>query len=189
MNWRIGVLIALEIISGCAAFPENNKLEYRLAEMQQLQKQKNWSFEGRLALVNEKDSISASIFWRHTEALDNIELLGPLAQGRMKVSVRAEEVLVDDGAQVKVYQGQVDEILSELLGLDIPVTALSYWVLGLNDPSLSVLEQPNGFYQGGWLVKYGELQKINAYRLPRKMTAEKDKARVKLIVDEWNCCE
>lgn len=187
MSQRFGFLVLLiSLLSACAEIPEKIPSAYQLGDMQYLQKQKKWSLEGRLALVSERDSLSASITWRHSEAQDDIELAGPLAQGRMKISVKAEEVLVDDGDKVNVYQGLVDDIVAELLGVDMPVTALRYWVLGVNDPALTYIEQSNGFYQSGWLVRYGEMQKINSYSLPRKMTAEKDKARVKLIVDEWD---
>ncbi len=184
---RCGLLMASAILLGaCAGVSEKTDQEYQLADMQRFQKQKDWSLEGRLALVNEKDSISASIVWRHAETRDDIELSGPLAQGRMKISVKAEEVVVDDGEKVSVYRGEADEVVAELLGVEMPVTALRFWVLGVNDPGLSFVAQPNGFYQSGWLVRYGEMQTSNTYKLPKKITAEKDRARLKLIVDEWN---
>lgn len=188
MNGRYGFFVFLmSLLSACAEIPERTiSSEYRLGEMLYLQKQNHWSLSGRLALVGEKDSLSASIRWNHNQLSDEIELAGPLDQGRMKISVKPEEVVIDDGDKFTTYKGHADDVVAGLLGVDMPVTALRYWVLGVYDPELAYIEQSGGFYQGEWLVRYGELQKVGDKTLPKKMTAEKDKARIKLIVDEWN---
>lgn len=186
MNWRFIAVFALAAwLGGCAVAPEKPPHEYRLAGMQYLQQQKNWMLEGRLALVDEKDSVSVSISWRHNELQDEIELVGPLAQGRVKILVMPDRVAVDDGDNPKVFYGPVDEVLAEQLGVSLPVDSLKFWVLGVNDPRRAYTEQPGGFYQERWLVRYGEMQAVNADTLPKKMTAEKDKTRIKLIVDQW----
>ncbi|MCK9608423.1 MAG: lipoprotein insertase outer membrane protein LolB [Methylomonas sp.] len=172
-------------LGGCAVAPQKPAEEYQLTDMQYLQHQKNWVLEGRLALVDEKDSVSVSINWRHDELRDDIELVGPLAQGRVRISVTPDQVAVDDGENLKVFYGPVDKVLAEQLGVDLPVDSLKFWVLGVNDPRQSYIEQPGGFYQGSWLVRYREMQTVNADTLPKKMTAEKDKSRIKLIVDQW----
>lgn len=182
-----GLLLALALsLSACSFAPEKPIESYRLAAMQHLQKQNGWHFEGRLALVDERDSISASISWRHQGERDDIELTGPLAQGRVAISVTADGVVVDDGENRQEYVGAVDAVVAEQLGVDMPVDALKFWVLGVNDPRQSFVEQEGGFVQGGWLVRFREMQRVNAELLPRKITAEKDKTRIKLIVDQWN---
>ena len=185
VRWTVGLVAAAVLLNGCALMPEQPLETYRLDVMQHLQQQKSWSFEGRLALVNDKESVSVSILWRHVDGKDDIELVGPLAQGRVKVFVAPTQVIVDDGESRNVFHGAADDVVSEQLGVDMPVSALRFWVLGVSDPEQSFVEQPGGFFQAGWLVRYREMQKVNAEILPKKMTAEKDKARMKLIVDQW----
>ena len=172
-------------LSGCSLIPQKPADEYQLLAMQHLQQQKNWSFEGRLALANDKESVSLSINWRHDPLLDELDLMGPLGQGRVKIAVTSNQVVVDDGDSRKVFDGQANDVISEQLGVDLPIESLRFWVLGVHDPKLTFTEQPGGFYQAGWLVRYRELQDVNSSKLPKKMTAEKDKARIKLIVDQW----
>lgn len=179
-------ILCLLLLSACSMVPEKPVEEYQLGQMQHLQHKKQWAFEGRLALVDEKDSVSVSIAWQHDEARDDIELVGPLAQGRVKISVTAGRVEVDDGETRNVYYGESERVVAEQLGVDMPVNALKFWVLGVNAPEQTFVEQPGGFYQDGWLVRYREMQKVGEWLLPKKMTAEKDKARIKLIVDQWN---
>lgn len=172
-------------LNGCSVAPQIQSASFQLSEMQQLQQQKNWSLEGRLALANDKDSLSLSVSWQHDPLQDSLDLVGPLGQGRVKIIVTPDQVAVDDGENRKVFDGQADEIIREQLGVDLPIESLRYWVLGVNDPRKSFSEQPEGFYQAGWLVRFRELQSVNKRKLPKKMTAEKDKARIKLIVDQW----
>ena len=186
MRVRFGLILSLALsASACSVIQERPIDGYNIAAMRHLQEQKSWYFEGRLAFTDEKDSISASISWRHRLAGDEIELSGPLAQGKVAILVSNDKVIVDDGDTRKEFRGAVDEVMSEQLGMDMPVNSLRYWVLGTNDPNSDYLEQGNGFTQSGWVVRFTEMQRVNVELLPRKITAEKDKARIKLIVDQW----
>jgi outer membrane lipoprotein LolB len=178
-------LLAISLV-GCSTVPEKPVQEYMLAGMQHLQQQHNWRFEGRLAMVDERDSISASISWRHRPESDEIELSGPLAQGRVLVYVTADSVVIDSGDGRQVYPGRADEVMAEQLGVDMPVNALRYWVLGVNHPELAYVERTGGFSQNGWLVLFREMQRVNDEWLPKKVTAEKNKTKIKLIVDQWD---
>ena len=173
------------VLSGCSLVAQKPTDDYQFLAMQHLQQQKSWALDGRLALADDKDSVSLSISWRHDPQLDELDLVGPLGQGRVKISVTSNQVVVDDGDSRKVFDGQANAIISEQLGVDLPIESLKYWVLGVSDPRLAFTEQSGGFYQAGWLVRYRELQDVNSKTLPKKMTAEKDKARIKLIVDQW----
>ncbi|WP_026602128.1 lipoprotein insertase outer membrane protein LolB [Methylomonas sp. 11b] len=179
-------LLAVMILSGCSLLSEKPEGTYRLQDMRVLQQQQQWYFEGRLALADEKDSFSASVSWRHQSGRDDIELSGPLAQGKLLITVEADFVVLDDGDNHKEFRGPAEEVLAEQLGVMIPVNALRHWVLGMPDPEQSFVEQVDGFFQAGWRVGFREMQQVNALVLPRKINAEKDKTRIKLIVDQWD---
>lgn len=180
------VLLLMVMLSACSLAPEKPPQEYRLADQQHWQQQDSWRFAGRLALVDERDSISASVTWQHKSLSDYIELVGPLAQGRLAISVTAGKVAVDDGDQRQEYLGDADRVLVDQLGVDMPVEALKYWMLGISDPRYSYTDQPGGFYQRGWLVRFKEMQSVSEGWLPKRITVEKDKTRIKLIVDQWD---
>jgi len=173
-------------LTACSTVPEKPVQEYLLAGAQHLQQQQRWRFEGRLAMVDERDSISASISWRHRPEVDEIELSGPLAQGRVQVVVTPDSVVIDNGEGRRVYPGRADEVMAEQLGVDMPVNALRYWVLGVNQPEQAYVERTGGFFQNGWVVLFREMQRVDAEWLPKKVTAEKNKTKIKLIVDQWD---
>lgn len=178
-------LLAVSLVA-CSTVPDKPLQGYMLADMQSLQQQQNWRLEGRLAVSDERDSVSASIRWQHRPESDEIELIGPLSQGRVLLAVSADSVMIDEGDGRRVYSGRGDEVLAEQLGMEMPVYSLRYWVLGVNDPAQTYEERKGGFSQAGWLVMFREMQQVNAKWLPKKVTAEKNKTKIKLIVDQWD---
>lgn len=179
------VVLAL-VMTACAGLPEKTIEDYHLADRAHLYDKSHWFFEGRLAVTDDKNSISAALNWRHQQDQEIIELVGPLAQGRVVIWLKPDRVLIDDGQARKEFIGDVEAIVSEQLGVDVPVGSMRYWVLGLNDPNQRYVEQLDGFYQTGWLVRFKEMQNLDGNILPRKMIVEKDKTRIKLIVDQWD---
>jgi outer membrane lipoprotein LolB len=186
MMTKLGLLLAVLLLqSGCAVIEEKTLETYHLADMQHFQQDRPWQFEGRIALANEKESISAAIAWVHQLERDDIELTGPLGQGRLLIAVLTNKVIVEDGDNRQEFQGAVESIFTEQLGVAVPVQALRYWVLGINDPHQAVVEQADGFGQSGWAVKFKEMQSVGGLTLPRKMGVEKELTKIKLIVDQW----
>jgi len=186
MGLRGFVVIVGLVLSGCAGLPQKPLQTYRWANQQHLQQLQHWVLEGRLAIVTPKDSLSVSMLWQHAAAGDDIELSGPLAQGKIKLSLRPGHITIDDGEAVQVYQGDVDEVVSSQLGLTLPLGSLVYWVLGIADPRVAVAEIDGGFVQSGWSLRMMEMQTVAGEQLPRKLQAEKAGVRLKLIADKWS---
>jgi outer membrane lipoprotein LolB len=172
-------------VTACGLLPEKPTEIYQLEAMRHWQKQHSWSFDGRLALSDEKNSLSVSIAWKHQLDSDEIELTGPLAQGRVLVTIYVDKVEVDDGDKKQTYYGVSDAILTAQLGVDIPFNALRYWVLGINDPQQAYVELNEGFMQNAWQLQYKALQAVQGGWLPKRLSADKDKTKVKLVIDEW----
>jgi outer membrane lipoprotein LolB len=186
MMTKLGLLLAVLLLqSGCSVIEEKPLDTYHLADMQHFKQDRPWQFEGRIALANEKESISAAIAWVHQLERDDIELTGPLGQGRLAIAVLPNKVVIEDGENRQEFQGAVESIFTEQLGVAVPVQALRYWVLGINDPHQAVVEQADGFGQSGWAVKFKEMQSVGGLTLPRKMGVEKELTKIKLIVDQW----
>ena len=178
------VLVVLQ--TGCASLFEKPLAFDQQLDRRHLQQDRAWHFEGRLALSDAHESIQAAINWNHQLEKDVIELTGPLGQGRLAITVLAGLVVIEDGETRQEYQGDVDAVLSQQVAVAVPVRALKYWVLGVSDPGLVVANQENGFVQAGWAVQYKEMQWVKSLQLPKKMLAEKEVTKIKLIVDQWD---
>lgn len=180
------VLASLFMLAGCATLTDKPELRYQPKSWAELRSIQSWRFEGRIVMANDKEAVNASIVWEHNADQDVIDLAGPLAQGHVRIAVMATGVTVDDGDQAQIFEGNPDDVVAAKLGVNVPIQSLKFWVLGGHDVALPVLSQDDGFMQGGWVVKYKAMQMIKGRQLPYKMLVEKDRTRLKLIVDQWN---
>ncbi|NBV74975.1 MAG: outer membrane lipoprotein LolB [Methylococcaceae bacterium] len=159
----LGVLLLTQV--GCSFITEKPQQNYQLSARQNVKVADAWAFEGRIVISDQRDTVTASIIWVHRPASDVIDLSGPLAQGHVKISVSDSLLQIDDGDQSRSFEGDAEQIMAEQLAF-VPIE--------------------EGFGQLGWSVKYKSMQKVNELDLPYKMSAENEKTRLKLIVDQWN---
>lgn len=172
------------ILGGCSVVPVKTG-EVLQFDRPEAYKQDDWYFEGRLAVVGQ-DSIAAMIKWRHAADRDEVELSGPLSQGKVVMTVVAGMAVVDDGETKKEYEGDVDRLMARIFGVDMPVTALKYWVFGVVDPGRAWQSSGGeGFQQGGWQVSYKEVRQVGVDMLPRKIFIDNQQTKIKLIIDDW----
>jgi outer membrane lipoprotein LolB len=117
--------------------------------------------------------------------VDEIELAGPLGQGRTQILLTQQYVVIDYGDKRLQYAGNVDDVISSQLGVSVPVSALKYWVLGLVNPEKEYEVIENGFFQLAWKVKYQIMQLVGEDELPKKIRVTGNNTKLKLIIDNW----
>lgn len=183
------VFMSIQVLS-CAKNPVKPTTLFQLAERNDLYDKKKWVFDGRLALSSPEDSFSLSISWKHqphkSKTIDRIELAGPFGQGRTIISVTDDTVDINSGERRENFVGNVDDFLSEQVGLSVPVSALKYWVLGLVKPKTDYTIVEGGFIQLGWHVDYQKMMvTAGGGKLPRKIKVKQGDVKLKLIVDRW----
>ncbi|NOQ37170.1 MAG: outer membrane lipoprotein LolB, partial [Methylococcaceae bacterium] len=64
-------------LAGCAETVVRPIAKYNLSDRAEFYQLKKWSFDGRLALFDGKESWSASIEWTHSDGKDELKLSGP----------------------------------------------------------------------------------------------------------------
>ncbi|MFW5442917.1 MAG: lipoprotein insertase outer membrane protein LolB [Methylococcaceae bacterium] len=185
MGRAVVVLMLAGVLASCAEVPVRSIIPFELVGREHLYDKTAWSFSGRLALSGVKDAISASISWRHQADQDEIELAGPFGQGRTLLVITNDSVVIDYGDQRLQHNGNVDEFISRHTGIEVPVSALKYWVLGLIEPNRQYVGFENGFLQSGWNVSYLQMQPVESDWLPRKIRVQKSEVKLKLIISQW----
>jgi outer membrane lipoprotein LolB len=189
MMVRISFLVCLVgLLVSCADVAVKQTPHFQLLDRDYLYDKNKWSFSGRLAVSNEQESLSLSISWDHLNTEDKIEFSGPFGQGRTLVKIDDNTVDIDYGGKQIHLIGNVDDLVSKNTGVQVPVSALKYWVLGLMKPDTGFVVDEQGFFQLGWHVQYMQMQWVGNDKLPKKMKIERSGVggeRLKLIVDSW----
>jgi outer membrane lipoprotein LolB len=181
----IALCLALVTVWGCSALrggPEPEFVEVG-----------GFAVKGKLAVRLPNDGFSSSFLWQHAPGHDEIDLWGPLGQGRSR--------MVGDGRGVTVYtaKGEVyrarspEAGMQRWLGFSLPFSALTHWVRGeaapgyptaahvtAADGELLVLEQLS------WRLEYSRYGDAAGRRLPGKIVATRNDVKVTLLPAEWS---
>lgn len=93
----------------------------------------------------------------------------------------------------KEYHGEhITQLARKVLGYELPLEGLQYWVRGLPWPGLDKGERQvdetgrlKQIQQGPWQVEYLDWSPAGASGLPSKLDLTGEGLRMRLVVDEW----
>jgi len=173
------------LLSACSSTPIRQEVRYSEINNEHLLDLLRWQFTGRIALSNQTDSWSANIVWLHDGDQDTVNLFGPLRQGAVRIVLNPDSIMIDQGNGDIGYSRDPDFYINQQLGFFIPVSALRYWVTGLTAPSTPYLALNSGFSQLQWNIEYKNFVTVQKEVLPQKMSIKNNKAKLKLVIDEW----
>ena len=156
----------------------------------------DWTLAGRVALSNEGRGGSGRIDWTQRGDAFEVELSAPITRKGWRL-VGAPGTAVLEGLDGGPRAGaDAALLLRAATGWDIPVQALVHWVRGVRAPGggqAQLAFHADGHLarlrQDGWTLDYADWQQPAGPAgpwLPMRITAERDSARVKLVVDAWS---
>jgi outer membrane lipoprotein LolB len=150
---------------------------------------------GKVGVREARESFSANLLWHQKGEAFDIDLWGPLGQGRVKLVKKGDGIELRSDRGV-LAEGDADRVMREHLGWSLPVEVLPAWVQGepyvdapVTDLARDAEGRVTGFSQLGWVVvldRYQPVQDAAGNRdLPTRVTATRDDARVRLVISEW----
>lgn len=146
---------------------------------------------GRVNVRVESKAYPGRIHWQHAPGADEIWLYSPLgsAVARMRQDASGALLITSDGKQYRADDLQL--LARKVLGWDLPLDGLQYWVRGLESPALDAAERdtddkgrPKLLKQGDWLVAYLDWSP-SVSGLPSKLDLTGTGLRMRLVIDEW----
>lgn len=181
-------VVLLLLLAGCASVPPTPP---RPAQPEL----SSFALTGRIAVRYDGKRSSAGVHWKHEVASDEILLLAPLGQTVARV-VRStpypDQQLYTLDAEDKHYMAaDAESLTEEVLGWRLPMTGLSYWVLGLPVPGEAYQSERtrNGqvslLQQDGWTIRYTRYADEKPDSLPLRIALQRDDLQIQLLIDEW----
>ena len=143
-----------------------------------------WQLSGKIGLRSEGQAHSAYLNWQQCGDDYRIRVSGPLGQGAASLSGNSHQ------ATLRSRNGESsadnpEQLLEQQLGWSIPVAQLLYWIRGIPAPKQSYQFTDQQLRQAGWQIDYQRWQQVDQYQLPAKMTATHPRAKVTLILKDW----
>jgi outer membrane lipoprotein LolB len=186
MRHRLGILalcVVLAALAGCATRPAQ-VLPASNAAIDA------FSLNGRVAVKLDDRGYTASLRWRHLATRDSLRLLSPV--GSVVGEIEADESGATlTTADKKIYRASDAQSLTrEVLGWELPLAGLRYWITGRADPSAPIQAQDRderqrlkSLTQNDWRIAY--LEYFGDSALPARLSLAYDRLNLRLIVEHW----
>ena len=153
----------------------------------------NYSLAGRVAVAANGQGFSAGLRYAQQPHRSDLALDGPLGIGGLRIELEGDalRIFTSRGEQLDGVAARAE--LERRLGFALPLAELRWWLLGVPAPGADAIEAapdaPGGplaaFEQGGWQVRIDSRAPALGFALPKRLTAERDGARLKLLVETW----
>ena len=191
MQYRLGMLVfcaVLSTLSGCASTRPAQVLPSSNVSIGA------FSLNGRVAVKLEDRGYTASLRWRHSATRDSLRLFSPLGSVVGEIEADSDGATLTTGDK-KVYRSNDAQSLTrEVLGWDLPLSGLRYWVTGRADPALPVQAQSRddkerlkSLMQNDWRIAY--LEYFGDSALPARLSLVYERLNLRLIVEHWELPE
>lgn len=202
MSWRYALLPALAVLlllQGCAPAPVKVEPDDPILVWEhrrhKLEKIDSWRLKGRIGIVAENDSGSASLFWEQHGENYSLKIVGPFGRGSLIVEGSQGAVTMRTGEGETYTAQSPEELIWRHTGWLIPVSDLQYWVLGLparahsrEDYQLDARGRLTRLDSGSWTVDYFGYQSVGknaGLELPDKLRLDNPQLSIKLAISEW----
>ena len=148
---------------------------------------------GKVAVSEAGEHFTANLLWHQRGEGFEMDLWGPLGQGRVRVVKENGELRITTDRGV-VLAGEPDRVMRQELGWSLPLDVLPAWVQGTPLAELPAEAQVRdeagrfvSFSQLGWAVALDRYQSVGERfrELPTRITASRPDARVRLVVSDW----
>lgn len=192
------VLPALLLMAGCrtapvapAAGPGPGAEAPWPLQREQLERFDRYALNGRVAVAASGQGFSASLRYQQQPGRAEMALDGPMGLGGMRLALAGDELQVTTSNGESLDGAAARAEIERRLGFPMPLAELRWWLLGIPAPGDAALEQDavtgeiRGFSQNGWQVSVDTRAPALGFALPRRLTAQRDGARLKLAVDNW----
>jgi outer membrane lipoprotein LolB len=193
---RLYILLAVvSLLSACAQSPKielGSKTQLWLDHQISTNTIHAWKIKGRIAVKNEKESGTVTLFWN--QFLSNFELrfIAPLGQGTYILSGTPDGVVMKAPKDKTFMADNAEQLLREGLGWDVHLNGLKYWIRGLPEPdikysALSLDESGRliNMEQSGFNVSIARYTDHEGISLPEKLTIKSDNIQLKVIIQSW----
>lgn len=178
------IVSLIQLVAGCVSMPPAPTVP------------DDFSLKGKVAVRDGDEQFSANILWQQRGDGFEIDLWGPLGQGRVQLVKLGGRVILKDGQGEVLTAGDAETVMLRHLGWSLPIDVLPAWIQGrplaaVGSEGLSYGDDGEllSFRQLDWQVqldRYRQLEGVGGIRnLPGRVTAEKEAARVRLVITEW----
>jgi outer membrane lipoprotein LolB len=185
--------LVLLLLAGCANLGVSPEQQQKWQQIKPaLSKIETWQLRGRLALHANNDSWIANVLWEQQPSNYQLQFNTPTGQGALRLN-RSGNTVTLTTAEGKIFTASTaEELLSERLHIQLPVSYLQEWIRGLpteheriDGYQLDEMGRLSSLQQTNWDIQYERYVAVKDVYLPSKMTLENQQFKIKIIISRW----
>jgi outer membrane lipoprotein LolB len=193
----LGAAAVAALLAGCRTMPapvplpgpgaDAPWLEQRAA----LEKLERYSLSGRVAVAARGEGFSGALRYQQQPQRSELALDGPLGMGGMRVVLEGDALSITNSKGERLDDSAARVELEGSLGFQMPIEELRWWLLGIPAPGEANVDadavsgEIRSFVQDGWKISIESRSPALGFGLPQRLTATREGARMKLLVDRW----
>jgi outer membrane lipoprotein LolB len=200
----IVIMLPLLLLAGCqqatwikpiqpqTAPPNNPDINWK-KRLPALVNINSWAFSGRTVITQEKEGVNANINWQQNRNAYSINLTGPFSQGGVELRGDGTAVIMTTSEGEQYAASSPESLLKKYMNLEMPVSALRYWLRGLPYSELSIdemalneLGQLTELDQEGWNIRFKRYIPYQDYTMPGKIFIRHGDFSMRLVINDWS---
>ncbi len=197
---KIIALILTFFLSGCTSFlpqstisspkPVNHYLSWTQRKTQ-LNALQNWQANGNIAIHSPNKGVNAAFSWQQIKTNYDLRLFGPFGTQSILLSGNPQQVTLLAHNQTYTTQN-AERLLSQQLGLHLPVSELYYWLRGLPAPqsrytiNLDAYNRLLKLRQSHWRINYLQYTNSRNIDIPDRIELSNGQWKVKILITHWD---
>lgn len=157
----------------------------------------HWTVQAHIGVTTARDSGSGDLEWHQDGDAYSFTVRAPITGKTWKLSGDSRGATLEGIDEHAVSDSDVQRLLRERIGWDVPLASLRAWIFGMRAPASQAELQfdddnrPALIEQGGWKVEYRDWFAANEIpgsdvSLPRRVFAANGSTRIKLAIYDWS---
>jgi len=192
------LIIALLILSACAVQPPVPVPDYQTQQQWQIHQNALtgltlWTLSGRMSVQMENEGWSASLHWQQINDDYRLRIIAPFGRGTVEISGNSDTVRLQTAENEIFEDADVELLIRQNLGWEIPVAALVYWIKGLPEPDTDITTLiidnqglASDLVQAGWTIKYERYTTSSGLQVPTRITLQREGLQLRLNISRWD---
>ncbi|MBV1914684.1 MAG: lipoprotein insertase outer membrane protein LolB [Pseudomonadales bacterium] len=188
------------LLSACASnrgpetAEQNDSIRWQ-QHLNEVQKIAGWYVTAKIIIKSADERFSGYLAWQQGQADYEIDFVGPMGAGAMRITGNAEQSLLIIPDKPAYSGSSPEQLLRDNTGYRLPVSQFYYWARGIPNPELPY--QPRLNHRGqlkqlrqlDWDLEYSDYQPFNGAVLPGKVVMVSGELEIKLIRLNWQAID
>jgi len=152
-----------------------------------------WTLNGRMSVQMENEGWTASLHWQQINDDYRLRIIAPFGRGTVEISGNSDTVRLQTAENEIFEDDDVDVLIRQNLGWEIPVAALVYWIKGLPEPGAAITTliidnqgRASDLIQSDWTVKYERYTTSSGLQVPTRITLQREGLQLRLNISRWD---